>query len=122
MSEVKLGTVITTQDGPSVNKFSFIIENQTQDINRGEFVSIETPEGTTIATISNIYKTNKYFESAGAVKEYNKASDLYNSFPIKEWEYTIAEAKTLGIYGKDNLLNRPSFPLSPGSAVTVVKS
>ncbi|MBD3262927.1 DUF87 domain-containing protein [Candidatus Woesearchaeota archaeon] len=112
----KFGTIITTPDGPSVSSFSFVI--QSGNVKKGQFVSVKTEEGVLIGTIKNIYKTNRYFESAGAVREYDKAGELYSAFPVKEWEYTIAETKALGVYGKDGLLNRPSFPPSPGMVVT----
>lgn len=116
----KLGTVITTPEGPSVNGFSFVISSG--EVKRGAFISVQTDEGTIIASVMNIFKTNRYFESAGAVNEYNKTSELYHAFPIKEWEYTIAEAKPLGVYTQDGMLNRSNFPPSPGSSVTEVES
>jgi len=117
---LKLGTIITTEDSPSVSGFSFVIQNEEHGVKRGQFIAAETHEGTVIATVSNIFKTNRYFESAGSVHEYNKTSDIFAAFPVKEWEYTIAEAKLLGVYATDGSLNRPSFPPSPGAAVTPV--
>ena len=118
---VKLGTVITTEEGPSVSGFSFVIGTES-GVKRGQFVSVKTDEGTAIATVSNIMKTNRYFESAGSVREYNKSSDIFTAFPVKEWEYTIADAKLLGTYTSDGMLNRPSFPPSPGIDVTEVET
>ncbi|MBI4096037.1 MAG: ATP-binding protein [DPANN group archaeon] len=114
------GTVITTEDSPSVSGFAFVIHSENSGVKRGQFVSVKTVEGTAIATISNIFKTNKYFESAGSVREYSKTTEMYTAFPIKEWEYTVAETKLLGVYTKDGMLNRPSFPPSPGIEVTEV--
>jgi len=119
MAEV-LGTIITTEEGPSISGFSFVIKNET-GVKRGQFIAVKTEEGTAIATVANIIKTNRYFESAGSVHEYNKASDIFTAFPVKEWEYTIADAKLLGTYTADGSLNRPSFPPSPGSEVTEVE-
>jgi DNA helicase HerA-like ATPase len=119
MDAAKLGTVITTLDSPSVSSFAFVIDER-NPVKRGQFISVLTEEGTLIATVINIFKTNRYFESAGSVKEYSKANDLQHSFPIKEWEYTIAEAKLLGVYAADGSLNRPSFPPSPGNSVLEV--
>jgi hypothetical protein len=118
---IKLGTVITTEEGPSVSGFSFVIGAES-GVKRGQFVSVKTDEGTAIATVSNIMKTNRYFESAGSVREYNKSSDIFTAFPVKEWEYTIADAKLLGTYTSDGMLNRPSFPPSPGIDVTEVET
>ena len=119
MAEV-LGTIITTEEGPSISGFSFVIKNEI-GVKRGQFIAVKTNEGTAIATVANIFKTNRYFESAGSVHEYNKASDIFTAFPVKEWEYTIADAKMLGTYTVDGDLNRPSFPPSPGTDVTEVE-
>jgi len=81
---------------------------------------VETEEGVLIGVVSNIIKTNKYFESAGAVSEYNKSSDLFHAFPVKEWEYTMGDARALGVYDKNGMLQRPAFPPSPGDAVKEV--
>src|SRR3989344_2951859 len=118
-TEHKLGTVITTPEGPSVSSFSFLI-NQGAIIKRGQFISVETEDGLAIATVSNIFKTNRYFESAGAVNEHNKTSELYSAFPVKEWEYTIGEAHILGAYDKNEHLVRPSYPPSPGKSISSV--
>ena len=118
----KLGTIITTEEGPSISGFSFVIQKGNLRVKRGQFISVQTAEGTAIATITNIFKTNRYFESAGSVHEYNKASDIFTAFPVKEWEYTIADAKLLGTYTSDGLLNRSSFPPSPGTEVTEVET
>jgi len=117
----KLGTIITTDDSPSITSFSFVI-NEKNPVKRGQFVSVETSEGIMIATVVNIFKTNRYFESAGSVKEYNKSAELQFAFPIKEWEYTIAEARALGVFTSDKRVERPSFPPSPGTDVTEVET
>jgi len=114
----KIGTVVTTTEGPSVTSFSFVIEKKS--IKRGSYIGVETEEGVLIGVVSNIIKTNKYFESAGAVSEYNKSSDLFHAFPVKEWEYTMGDARALGVYDKNGMLQRPAFPLSPGDAVKEV--
>jgi len=111
-----LGTVITTFDGPSVSGFSFVINSK---VTRGEFIGIKTEEGLLIASISNIFKTNKYFENAGTVQEYTKSNSLLSAFPIKEWEYTLASCKTLGVF-TDKGIERVSFPPAPGHEVVKV--
>ena len=49
------------------------------------------------------------------------SGELYSAFPVKEWEYTIADAKPLGVYSKEGALNRPSFPPSPGNVISDVE-
>jgi uncharacterized protein len=113
-----LGTVITTPDGPSVGGFSFVISSK---VRRGQFVAIKTEEGLLIASISNIFKTNKYFENAGMVQEYSKGAGIFSAFPVKEWEYTLASCKALGVYTAKGI-ERVSFPPAPGHEVTEVES
>jgi hypothetical protein len=112
-----LGTIIATLDGPSITKFSFVIS---QAVRRGEFVSAKVDDGTLIAVVENVYKTNKYFESPGAVQEYGRESSLAAAFPTKEWEYTVADAKPLGVYDSKGRLSRTNFPPSPGVQVEPV--
>ena len=119
-AQQKLGTAIATEDSPSVSEFSFVIHGG--GVKRGQFVCVKTNEGTAIASVQNIFKTNRYFESAGSVHEYSKSSDMFSAFPVKEWEYTIAEAKILGTYTSDGSLQRASFPPSPGAEIYEVET
>ncbi len=109
-----LGTVIAGQGTPSISEFSFVIR---KPVKHGEFVSVKTEDGLLIGNIENIYKTNKYFESAGAASDLTSSKNADASFPIGEWEYTIAEVKTLSVKSSSGLLKRPSFPPAPGSDV-----
>jgi uncharacterized protein len=113
-----LGTVITTPDGPSVGGFSFVINSK---VSRGQFVAVKTEEGLLIASVSNVFKTNKYFENAGMVQEYSKSAGIFSAFPVKEWEYTLAACRALGVFTK-NGIERVSFPPAPGHQVTEVNS
>jgi uncharacterized protein len=113
-----LGTVITTPEGPSVGGFSFVINSK---VSRGQFVGVKTEEGLLIALISNIFKTNKYFENAGMVQEFSKDASMFAAFPVKEWEYTLAACKALGVF-TPNGIERVSFPPAPGHEVVEVDS
>ncbi|MBT3582941.1 ATP-binding protein, partial [Candidatus Woesearchaeota archaeon] len=113
-----LGTVITTPDGPCVGGFTFVINSK---VNRGQFVAVKTEEGLLIASVSDVFKTNKYFENAGMVQEYSKGAGIFSAFPVKEWEYTLASCKALGVY-TDNGIERVSFPPAPGHKVIEVDS
>lgn len=114
----QIGTVIASQDGPSVSNFSFVMSSP---VRQGEFVSVKTKEGNLLAVVDDVHKSNKYFESAGAVREYSRNSELHNIFPIKEWEHTIAACRTLGIYFNDKPSQRPTYPPAPGATVTPVQ-
>ena len=112
---MKLGTVIATSEGPSTTQFSFVMGSPSR---QGDFVSIKTKDGNLLAVIDAVVKSNKYFESAGAVQEYSRSSAVHTAFPVKEWEHTIAECRTLGVY-KDNArhTDRPNYPPAPGAEV-----
>ena len=70
MSEV-VGTVISKELNPNVSQFSFVITNM--NARKGQFVMLDTPEGKMIARISDIIKTNRYFERAESVHEFERA-------------------------------------------------
>ncbi|QQG39901.1 MAG: ATP-binding protein [Candidatus Aenigmatarchaeota archaeon] len=113
----QIGTVISTDEGPSVTGFSFVID-EANPVRRGQFVTVESHEGVLIARVSDIVKSNRYYQRAESVREYErsgkKMSDL---FPVSRWEFLIGEAKPLAVFS--SVLQRPAFPPSPGTPVHV---
>ena len=117
----EIGTVIATYDGPSSEKFSFVIKDNGKavPIHTGQFIQLETDEGNILGMVLEIIKTNRYFNRAETVREYERGGLPLNSiFPIYRWEYMIATVKPLGIF-IENRLQRISFPPSPGTKVYV---
>jgi uncharacterized protein len=115
----KLGTVISMMDSPNTYKFGFVINDE--EINKvrvGQFVELNLSEGKLIAVVTSISRSNRYFERAESVAEYEKNSSIYDNFPIDDWSYTIAETKILGVYNK--FLHRCSYPPAPGADVLSV--
>jgi len=119
-----LGTVVCTEDGPSTERFSFVIgqlDHENRDgripVHVGQYVSIETEEGLLIAIVERAVKTNRYFSQADAVHEFIRSGRPFSSiFPIDRWEYVLAEAKPLGIFVNGEV-HRVTYPPSPGSEV-----
>ncbi|MGB9635444.1 MAG: ATP-binding protein, partial [Candidatus Micrarchaeia archaeon] len=68
------------------------------------------------ATVRDIFRSNRYFECAESVAEYERTGILSSHFPVKEWNYTVAEAGIVGVYD-DMVLHRCSFPPCPGTEV-----
>ncbi|MEK6972763.1 MAG: DUF87 domain-containing protein [archaeon] len=115
-----VGTVISAINSPNPSSADFVVTSGL--IHRGQFVEIENPSGNFIALVMDVYKTNKYFERADSVKEFeSKGQALFEQFPVHEWEYLVANTKPLGVYSGDNFY-RPSFPPSPGSKVRIADS
>ena len=109
-----LGTIISTPDSPSTTKLAFIV---TGSARKGQFVMLETQEGKLIGRISEIIKTNRYFERAESVQEFERSGKpLTELFPSERWEYLVAEAVPLGVYSSEKLM-RSAFPASPGAKV-----
>ncbi|MHA1382424.1 MAG: ATP-binding protein [Candidatus Helarchaeota archaeon] len=120
----EIGTVITTFNGPSSGNFSFVIKEngKTAPIHTGQFVQLKTEEGEIVGMILEMIKTNRYFNRAETVREYERGGHSLDSiFPIDRWEYMIATVKPLGIY-KNNKLKRVTFPPSPGMKVFISKN
>ena len=110
------GTVISTQDGPTTRRFSFVI-NSNSVVKRGQFVQVRTQEGELIGRISDIYRTNRYFMRPEAVKEYESAGrPLSEIFPVDNWEYLIASVDVLGVYSHNGFQDS-LIPPSPGTKV-----
>ncbi len=118
----QIGTVISTPEGPSASQFSFVIDEGSRDIpvRQNQFVMLGSEEGNLIARVSNIYKTNRYFDRAESVREYErKGKKLTEIFPAERWEYLVGEAKPLGVYS-DGQIKRATFPPSPGTEVNTI--
>ena len=112
-----IGTVISTMDGPSSTKFSFVISQEGLPVRKSQFIMLETEEGKMIARVTDIFKTNRYFQRAETVREYERSGkNLTDIFPTQRWEYLMAEACPLGIY-HNNKEHRTSFPPSPGTKI-----
>ncbi len=115
-----LGTVVSTMEGPSPNSVDFVVDKET--VHRGQYVEMEYSEGTMICLVQNVVKTNRYFERAESVKEFEKnGRAMFEQFPVGEWEYLLAQTKPLGVYGKDGRIKRPTFPPSPGTKVSLAR-
>lgn len=116
-NETELGTVVSTPEGPSPGSLAFVVTSG--KVHRGEFVEMDYEEGTLIALVSNVVKTNRYFERADSVKEFEtNGKKMFEQFPTAEWEYLVAETKPLGVYNGGKVL-RVSYPPSPGTKVRV---
>lgn len=116
----KLGTVISTLESPNTTHFAFVINDDAiGKVRKGQFIELEHENGKLIAAIRDIYRSNRYFERAESVAEYERAGIMSSHFPVNEWSYTIAETGIIGIFdGK--ILHRCSFPPSPGIDVSSV--
>lgn len=113
-----MGTVISTIGAPSPSNLNFVV-NSDKVIHRGMFVEMDYSEGTMIALISNVVKTNRYFERADSVKEFEtNGLKLGEQLPAGEWEFLVAETKPLGVFTKE-LMKRPTYPVSPGTKVRI---
>ncbi len=110
------GTVISTLDGPSTRRFSFVINKDTV-VRRGQFVQLDVESGKLIGRISDVRKTNRYFLNPESVKNVESDSSMLDSYPTWEWEYLVADVSAVGIY-TDSGFQDPSFPPSPGVKVT----
>ncbi|MFH1663346.1 MAG: ATP-binding protein [archaeon] len=114
----EIGTVISTMDSPSPSKLSFVVDSD-KPVHRGQFVELDYSEGTLIALVNNVVKTNRYFERADSVKEFeSNGLSLKEQFPTTEWEFLIAETRPLGVF-TESLTKRSTFPPSPGIKVRV---
>jgi len=111
-----LGKVIASEQGPSVFGFSFVVDDI---VKKNQFVTVESKSGLILGRVTNVYKTNKYFESIGAVQELSK-NNMDFAFPTKDWEYTVANVKCLGAF-TDNSFVRVLYPPSPGEEVSNIE-
>ena len=120
MEEQSIGTVISTLTGPSPSAVDFVVTTGT--VHRGQYVEIDHSGGKLIGLVTDVIKTNRYFERAESVKEFeHSGTQLFEQFPTSEWEYLVANTKPLGIFTPIGI-QRTNFPPSPGSKVRIVDS
>jgi len=117
MDKEVLGTVVSTMEGPSPSRLDFVINNG--KAHKGMFVELEYSEGTMIAMVDELIKTNRYFERPDSVKAIG--DELEKNFPAADWEFLIAKAKPLGVF-TEKLIQRSTFPPSPGTKVFVAEN
>ncbi|MEM7820130.1 MAG: ATP-binding protein, partial [Candidatus Aenigmatarchaeota archaeon] len=110
-----IGTVISADHSPNASHFSFVISSDI--VRKGQFVSLDSAEGKIIARVGDVVKTNRYFERAESVTEFERSGkSLTELFPAARWEYLVADAVALGVW-KGKELVRSAYPPSPGSKV-----
>nr|MDO8098326.1 ATP-binding protein [Candidatus Njordarchaeota archaeon] len=120
MQEKEIGTVICTINGPNSNEFSFVVKSLAQGIpvRKGHFVKLEGEDGKIVGCVAEIFKTNRYFERAETVREFERSAPIKSIFPVDRWEYVIAAAKLIGVYNSsDKQLVKADYPPSPGEKV-----
>ncbi|MFA4906956.1 MAG: DUF87 domain-containing protein [archaeon] len=111
----EIGTVISTMEGPSPSQLDFVVSKGV--VHRGQFVEIPYSEGTMVCLVTDVIKTNRYFERAESVKEFeSNGFALYDQFPVGEWEYLIAKTRPLGVMAGGQT-KRPTYPPGPGTKV-----
>ncbi len=92
-----VGTVITTEESPSTSEFSFVFDPEERAVKKGQYVQTDSEQGTVFGYIAEIFRSNRYFERAESVAEYERVSAMKDNFPTTSWEYIIAQVKVLGV-------------------------
>ncbi|MHA2358403.1 MAG: ATP-binding protein [Candidatus Heimdallarchaeaceae archaeon] len=125
MAKKNIGTIIVSEDNsPNPTEFNFVLTKSEEEfkLEKGMYVTVSCEEGEIIASIIDVYKTNRYFSSPSAVRAYETSGKtLASIFPADRWEHIIAKAKPLGIM-TDIGIQRLLFPVSPGDTVYVPDS
>ena len=112
MSE-SLGIIITTDESPSTSEFSFVLKHE---VKKGQYVQVRHGQGELFGFVSEVYKSNRYFERAESVAEFEKGSGMSTQFPSDSWEYVVGNVKILGVFDKGRF-ERAFSPPSPGADV-----
>ncbi len=116
----EIGTVIS-EPSPSPSEFAFVLNVDGLAVRKGNFIQLETEEGTMIANVKDIYKSNRYFQRAETVREYERSGRPMSSiFPTPRWEITVGLARPLGVFSSDTL-NRATYPPSTGEKVYIAE-
>lgn len=112
---MKLGKIITGEGTPSTSEFLFVIDNP--DVKKGQYVEVDSSGQKFFGYVSEITKSNRYFERPESVAEYERNGNMNDKFPSDSWEYSVAVVRLLGSF-KDGSFIRSFVPPSPGSTVS----
>lgn len=116
----EIGTVVSSFAGPSPFELDFVVSKGI--LHRGQFVEMDYSEGKLIAMVTDLVKTNRYFERAESVKEFeSNGKAMLEQFPVGGWEYLVAKTKPLGVL-KAGRTKRPTYPPSPGTRVRIAEN
>lgn len=114
-----LGTVISTEETPTTQEYAFVLE-EGSPVKKGQFVQTTSEEGIVFGYVAEITRANRYFERAESVAEYERETPISTHFPVKSWEYAVAQVRVLGRMeksGEHYRQYRVSLPPSPGTRV-----
>lgn len=109
-----LGTIIATEESPSTSEFSFVVKGGS--VLKGQYVQVAHPDGELFGFVSEVYKSNRYFERAESVAEFERGQGIRTQFPSDSWEYLVAAVKVLGVASEGRFM-RAFSPPSPGATV-----
>jgi len=115
MSE-SLGTIIATEESPSTAEFSFVVKDKS--VKKGQYVQVKHGTGTLFGFVSEVFKSNRYFERAESVAEFEKGPGMSSQFPSDSWEYVLGLVKVLGVFDHSKF-ERAFSPPSPGAVVQI---
>jgi len=121
--QTRLGTVVCLENDPNVMEFNFVVEGGPSEVlvRRGEFVGVPTDNGLVIARVQDLVGTNRYYQHAEAVREYqSRGESLRTIFPTDRWQYTVAQARVQGCW-LEGRAARPFFAVSPGAVVRKIE-
>jgi len=113
-----IGTVISSIESPNSTEFWFVLnDNKGVPVRKGQFIQLNTQDGILVARVEDIIKTNRYYQRAESVSEFERSGrPLAEQFPTDRWEYLIAQSHPLGVFA-DGTQRRVTFPPSPGNDV-----
>jgi len=110
----QLGKIITGEETPSTTEFLFVIDNP--GVKKGQYVEVDSSGQKFFGYVSEIIKSNRYFERPESVAEYERSGSMNEKFPSDSWEYSVANVRLLGCF-RDGAFIRSFIPPSPGSVV-----
>ncbi len=112
-----LGVIIATEESPSTSEFSFVVKDKS--VRKGQYVQVRHGGGLLFGFVSEVVKSNRYFERAESVAEFERGPGVSSQFPSDSWEYMVGVVKILGVFSKR--FERAFTPPSPGAEVSTAR-
>lgn len=115
---ISLGTVVATQEGPSVLEFEFIVseESARHSIESGSFIQSQQEGELVFGVVQSLRRVNRYYSSADIIHGSSQGFPVSSVYPSERWDYVVAKVRVLGCF-RNGLQQRSTKPVLPGSQV-----
>ncbi len=110
-----IGRVLSLDSSPSTLEYYFVAS---EPVKKNMFVAVDSQDGTVIGMVTEVYRSNRYYESPETMK---RSGSIPEKLPARDWELETARVRVYGVLSEEGI-RRPFQAVSPGSEVRVASA